>query len=126
MLSSYVDGNQIMNSKYMMYSKDIDHYLINRPHQMIRHCLAKKNEAENMDTTGIRNLGNGMFFIKYYNNAAWKTYQVNFETMRVCRLAPATAEEHLHTLANTFLRYLKSFPSGAGTHYQVSAVTHHN
>ena len=62
----------------MMYSKDIDHYLSNRPHQMIRHCLAKKNEAENMDTTGIKNLGNGMFFIKHYNNAAWKTYQVNF------------------------------------------------
>ena len=45
---------------------------------MIRHCLAKKNKAENMDTTGIKNLGNGMFFIKYYNNAAWKTSQVNF------------------------------------------------
>ena len=31
-----------------------------------------------MDTTGIKNLGSCMFFIKYYNNATWKTYQVNF------------------------------------------------
>ena len=31
-----------------------------------------------MDTTGIKNLGSCMFFIKYYSNATWKTYQVNF------------------------------------------------
>ena len=41
------------------------------------------------------------------------------ETMRVCRPPPATAGEYLHTLANTFFRYSKSFPHGAETHYQV-------
>ena len=28
---------------------------------------------------------------------------LTLETMRVCRFAPATIGEHLHTLANTFL-----------------------
>ena len=62
-----------MNSKYMIYSKDIDHHLINHPHQMIRHCLIKKSTAENLDATGIDNLGNDRFFIKYLNNEIWKT-----------------------------------------------------
>ena len=82
-----MDGNQMMNSKYMMYSKDIDHHVINRPHQMNRYYLIKKRVAKNKDTTGIKNLGNGMFFIKYYNNVTWKTYQINFgddESMPSC------------------------------------------
>ena len=76
-----------MNSKYMMYSKDINHHLIKRPHPRIRHCLIRKSAAENMNTTGIKNLGNDMFFIKYYNNATQKTCQVNFgndESMASC------------------------------------------
>ena len=125
MLSSYVDGNQMMDSKYMMYSKDIDHYFINRPHQMIRHGLIKKNAAENMDTTGIKNLLNGLFCIKHYNNGTWKTFQVNFgddESMPSCTCYSwrtfAYPWKHI-------LRYSKSFPHWAGTHYQVSTVTHH-
>ena len=54
-----------------------------------------------------------------------KHTRLTLETIRVCHLAPATAEEHLHILANTFLQYSESFPHGAGTHYQVSAATHH-
>ena len=53
-----------------------------------------------------------------------KHTRLTLETMTVCRLAPATAGEHLHTLAKMFFRYSKSFPHGAGTHYQVSTVTY--
>ena len=46
-------------------------------------------------------------------------------TMRVCSLPLAAAGEHQHILAINFLQYSKNFPHGAGTHYQVSTVTHH-
>ena len=46
-------------------------------------------------------------------------------TMRVCSLALAAAGEHRHILAINFLQYSKDFPHGAGTHSQISTVTHH-
>lgn len=82
--------------------------------------MVEKNAPENMDTTSIKNLGNGMFFRKYYiTMQRGKHTRLILETMRVCCPPPATAGEYLHTLANTFFRYSKSFPHGAETHYQV-------
>ena len=46
-------------------------------------------------------------------------------TMRVCSLPLAAAGEHRHILAINFLQYSKDFQHGAGTHSQVSTVTHH-
>ena len=44
----------MMCSKYMCYSDNVDGYLQNRSHPMIRHCLLKKSPGENMDNAGIR------------------------------------------------------------------------
>ena len=54
-----------------------------------------------------------------------KHTRLTLETRRVCRLAPATAGEHLHIFAINFLRYSKHFLHGTGTYYEVSTVTHH-
>ena len=39
---SYVEGNCIMCSKYMRYGDEIDEYLQNLRHPLIRQCLLKK------------------------------------------------------------------------------------
>ena len=43
-----------------------------------------------------------------------KHTRLTLETMRVCRLAPAAAGEHLHTLANTFCDIQKVSRMGLG------------
>ena len=40
-----------------------------------------------------------------------KHTRLPLETMRVCRLAPATAGEDLHTLANSFFGIFRKFPA---------------
>ena len=37
----------------MRYGEEIDEYLQNLPHPLIRQCLVKKNLGENLDLTGI-------------------------------------------------------------------------
>ena len=55
-----------MNSKYMRYSVDVDRYLINSPHQMIRHCLLQKGPGKKLDHTRIKLVGVGKFKIVYF------------------------------------------------------------
>ena len=84
---SYIEGNYMMCSKYMRYREEIDEYLQNRPHPLIRHCLLKKNIGENMDLTGIRVTTTGKFFIIYYKDGQRRLYNVDFgsdETMPSC------------------------------------------
>ena len=37
----------------MDYCADVDRNFIDRPHQMIRHCMLQKHIREKMDQTGI-------------------------------------------------------------------------
>ena len=77
----------MMCSKYMRYGKEIDEYLPNRPHPLIRHCLLKKNLGENLDLTGIRVTATGKFSIIYYKDRQRRLYNVDFgsdETMQSC------------------------------------------
>ena len=77
----------MMCSKYMRYGEEIDEYLQNRPHPLIRHCLLKKNLGENLDLTGICVTGTGKLSIIYYKDGQWGLYNVDFgsdETMPSC------------------------------------------
>ena len=74
----------MMCSKYMRYGEEIDEYLQNRPHPLIRHCLLKKNLGENLDLTGIRVTATGKFSVVYYKDGQRRHYNVDFgsdETM---------------------------------------------
>ena len=68
----------MMCSKYMRYADNVDEYLQNRPHPMIRHCLLKKGLGENMDSTGIRITSVGKFSICYYKNGEQRIYNLDF------------------------------------------------
>ena len=77
----------MMCSKYMRYGEEIDEYLQNRPHPLIRHCLLKKNLGENLDSTGIRVTATGKFSVIYYRDGQRRLYNVDFgndETMPSC------------------------------------------
>ena len=71
----------------MRYGEEIDEYLQNRPHPLIRHCLLKKNLGENLDLTGIRVTATGKFSVVYYKDGQRRHYNVDFgsdETMLSC------------------------------------------
>ena len=71
----------------MRYGEEIDEYLQNRPHPLIRHCLLKKNLGENLDLTGIRVTATGKFSVVYYKDGQRRHYNVDFgsdETMPSC------------------------------------------
>ena len=77
----------MMNSKYMRYSVDVDRYLINRPHEMIRHCLLQKGLGKKLDHTGIKFVGVGKFTIEYFQGNFLKRHSVDFggdEAMPKC------------------------------------------
>ena len=77
----------MMCSKYMRYGEEIDEYLQNRPHPLIRHCLLKKNLGENLDLTGICVTVTRKFSVIYYKDGHRKNYNVDFgsdETMSSC------------------------------------------
>ena len=60
-----------------MYGEEIDEYLQNRPHPLIRHCLLKKNLGENLDLTGIRVTATGKFSVIYYRDGQRRLYNVD-------------------------------------------------
>ena len=62
----------------MRYAGNIDEYLQNRPHPMIRHCLLKKGLQENMDNTGIRITNVGKFSVCYYKKSEKRIYNLHF------------------------------------------------
>ena len=74
----YIEGNQMMNTKYMRYSPDVDRNFIDRPHQMIRHCMLQKSIEEKMDQTGIRMTDVGKFKIQCFKNYMNKIHYLVF------------------------------------------------
>ena len=68
----------MVNSKYMRYSADVDRNFIDRPHQMIRHCMLQKSIGEKMDQTGIRMTDAGKFTIQYFKNNMKKIHYLDF------------------------------------------------
>ena len=62
----------------MRHSVDVDRYLINRPHQMIRHCLLQKGLGKKLDHTGIKLVGVGKFTIEYFQGNFLKRHSVDF------------------------------------------------
>ena len=62
----------------MRYAGNIDEYLQNRPHPMIKHCLLKKGLQENMDNTGIRITNVGKISVCYYKNSEKRIYNLHF------------------------------------------------
>ena len=84
---SYIEGNYMMCSKYMRYREEIDEYLQNRPHPLIRHCLLKKNIGENMDLTGIRITTTGKFPLFTIKMVKGDSTMLTLEVMKQCRHA---------------------------------------
>ena len=93
---------------------------------MIRHCLVKKNAEENVDATGITNLGNSRFFIKYFNNETWKTYQVNFGDDKIMLSCTWYSWRISAYPCNQFFEIFKKFPAwGWDSFDKVSTVINH-
>ena len=103
---------QMMNSKYMMYLKDIYHHLINQMLASDVQALFNQKECRGkLDATAIKNLGNDRFFVKYFNNETWNTYQVNFgdeESMPSCTCYSSRTSAYL---CNQFFEIFKKFPA---------------
>ena len=75
----------------MRYADNVDEYLQNRPHPMIRHCVLKKGLGENMDNAGIRITSVGKFSVCYYKNGEKQIYNLDFgddERMPYCSAYP--------------------------------------
>ena len=62
----------------MRYADNVDEYLQNQPHPMIRHCPLKKGLGENMDNARIRVTSVGEFSVCYYKNGEKLIYSLDF------------------------------------------------
>ncbi|XP_065652066.1 uncharacterized protein LOC136079729 [Hydra vulgaris] len=71
---SYIEKNFKMDSRYRRYAKIIPSFLINRPPEMVRHCLKKISLAESFDLDTISMINHGIFSIK----GVTVNYQLDF------------------------------------------------
>ena len=114
----------MMNSKYMRYANEIDKYLINRPRQVVNHCLLKKNLEENLDSTSIKMHGVGKFSIQYFSNGIQKFHSLDFgddDNMPSCTCYSWKSS----ALSAFFLLFFKNFQRGTGMPYHPYIEIHH-
>ena len=62
----------------MRYGEEIDEYLQNLPHPLIRQCLLKKNLGENLNLTGICATATRKFSVIYHRDGQRRFYNTDF------------------------------------------------
>ena len=108
----------MMNSKYMRYSADIDRNFIDRPHQVIRHCMLKKSIGEKMDQTGIRMTDVGKFTIQHFKNNM-KKYIISTLVATIKYLVVrAIHGKNLLIHVSIFLQFFRNLLFGVGMSFQ--------
>ena len=108
----------MMNSKYMRYSADVDRNFIDRPHQMIRHCMLQKSIGEKMDQTGIRMTDVGKFTIQYFKNNMKKFIVLTLVTTVKCLVVRAIHVKNLLIHVSIFLQFFRFSLPGIGMPFQ--------
>ena len=79
MFRSYSDANQKAHSSNKRYDVHIPRFLIDRPPEMIRHCLERVSRAENADLSGIIALEDGKSFrVLSFQEGSREVYEVKF------------------------------------------------
>ena len=66
-----------MDARYRRYGRWVPAYLYNRPHSLVKHCLIKKDIAENMDLSGVIMIKHSVFAVSSCTKTAIK-YFVSF------------------------------------------------
>ena len=74
---SYCDQNLMSHSRYRKYSGNVPQFLINRPKNLVTHCMQKIAMAKEVDLSGIVMTDNGVFKITSFKDAK-ERYTVNF------------------------------------------------
>ena len=118
-LFSYVEGNQIMNSKYMDYSADVDRNFIDRTHQMIRHCMLQKHIREKwIKLVLIRMTDIGKFTIQYFKNNMKKYIVLTLVTTIKCLVVRVIHVKNLLIHVSIFLQFFRNLLPGIGMPFQ--------
>nr|XP_047135926.1 uncharacterized protein LOC124813220 [Hydra vulgaris] len=73
----YSESNFKMSCQYRRYSMNVPHFLHNKPHHFVKHCLQKHNLASNADLNGLILVDHGIFEVKSFSDES-KSYIVNF------------------------------------------------
>ena len=75
---SYTEANFKMDSRYRHYSKNIPDYLVDRPRELVKHCLKKIMLAHSCDKSGISLIDHGKFLVNTFSGDKREYYTVNF------------------------------------------------
>ena len=103
-----------MCSTYMRYGEEIDEYLQNRPHPLIRHCLLKKKSWRKFGFNWDSCNRYRKFSVIYYKYGQKRHYNVDFgrdETMPSCCCPDWKMSAYP-------CKYLKNMLHGTGICYQ--------
>ena len=76
-----------MDSRYRRYSAYVPKYLVDRPRDLVKHCLKKISLAKSVDKSALKIVDHGIFSYTSYSNGMEQTYTINFgdnESMPSC------------------------------------------
>lgn len=78
LIRKYVELNTRYNSSYRAYSQEIPNFLVNRPRELVSHCVKRLEAVRSVSKDDILmvNNENGSFQIK--SQSKNQTYNVNF------------------------------------------------
>ena len=99
-----------MSSRYRRYAQHIPKYLVDRPGEIVTHCLKKIDIANSADLTEIVMTDHVLFSTLSHKCGYKKKYTTNFADKTICRTVLARIGNFLLAPVNTFAIFRK-FPA---------------